>query len=172
MQTPLLRLEAGFASSNYVQRRNNGFSENNHVKVDIGRGNDGEPPTNHIQTGKLPQKRIDNMVSNNKQQANEKAAAAKAAKAKAKAAAAKAADERGIAGNRNQDISMLDGNQGDITTSESVGSKRKAITPQENIGNEGTQTSITHVGIDRNDSTHYGGKCRKANRDTIVSIGG
>jgi hypothetical protein len=119
-------------------------SDNNHVKVDI---NDGEPPTNQTQSGKLPQKIIGNMVSNKKQQANEKAAAAKAAKAKAKAAAAKAAEKGGIEGNQNQDLPMHDGNQGDITPSESVGSKRKAITPQENIDDEGIQISITHMGI-------------------------
>ena len=79
--------------------------------MDIRRKTDGEPPTNQIKSGKLPQNRTDNMVSNKKQKGIEKESEA----AKAKAAAAKAAEEREIEGTRNQDIP--DETQGEITTS-------------------------------------------------------
>jgi hypothetical protein len=108
---------------------------------------DGVPPTNQTQSGKLPQKTIDNMVSNKKQQANEKAAAAKAAK------------ESEIAGNRNQDTSMLEGGQDETTTS--VGSKRKATPQQDNTGHEGTRTSITYMGIDGMEVPSMGGSAER-----------
>jgi hypothetical protein len=114
---------------------------------------DGVPPTNQTQSGKLPQKTIDNMVSKKKQQANEKAAAAKAAKAKA--AAAKSAKESEIA-NRNQDTSMLEGGHESTT---SLG-KRKA-TPQDNTGHEGTRTSVTHMGIDGMEVPSMGGMAER-----------
>jgi hypothetical protein len=85
--------------------------------MDIRRKTDGEPSTNQIKSGKLPQNRIDNMVSKKQQLINEKA--------KAKAAAAKAAAEAEVEGNITQDLPMHDGNQGDTIPSESAGFETK-----------------------------------------------
>jgi hypothetical protein len=116
-------------------------SASNHAAdMDIRRKTDGEPSTNQIKSGKLPQNRIDNMVSRKQQAINEKA--------KAKAAAAKAAAETEAEGNITQDLPMNDGNQGDTIPRESVGSKRNRDGTVANNEEEGTRTSVTHMGTD------------------------
>jgi hypothetical protein len=108
--------------------------------MDIRRKTDGEPSTNQIKSGKLPQNKIDNMVSRKKQLANEQA----------KAAAAKAAAEAEAAGlNITQDLPMNDGNQGDTIQRDSVGSKHLRDGTVANTNDEeGTRTSVTHMGTD------------------------
>jgi hypothetical protein len=130
-------------------------SASNHAaEMDIRRKTDGEPSTNQIKSGKLPQNRIDNMVSRKQQLINEKA--------KAKAAAAKAAAEEEAAGlNITQDLPMNDGNQGDTISRESVGSKRFRDGTVANNDEAGTRTSVTHMGTDGIEVPTMGGSAER-----------
>jgi hypothetical protein len=67
--------------------------------------------------------------------------------AKAKEAAAKAAAEAEVENNITKDLPH-DGNQGDSIPSESVGSKRNRDGTVANNEEEGTRTSVTHMGTD------------------------
>jgi hypothetical protein len=79
------------------------FSARNHAaERDIRMTTEGEPPTNQDKSGKLPQNKIDNMVSRKKQLTNAKAKAAAATAAAADAAEA----EVGVL-NNNQDSPIL-----------------------------------------------------------------
>lgn len=130
---------------------------------------DGEPPTNQASAGKLPQNKLDNMVSRKKQQTN--------TKAKAAAATAAAADAMGAeagATNNNQDLPMNDVNfQADTIQGDSVGSNRNRDGTVANmISEEGTQTSVTHTGTDCIAVPNMGESAIKAKMNKNLSTGG